>query len=117
MSTLLLSTDLMLGSQVSGAAARTGASVQSFGSAEKLLERLIADEAALVILDLGLSTPNVATLVATIRQRSPSAKVIAFGPHVHKQRLEAAAAAGCDQVMSRGQFHAAMDQLLAAHAG
>lgn len=117
MPALILSTDLMLGSQLSGAAARTGVSVQSCGSADKLLETLMPDEATLVILDLGLPTLDVAGLVAAIRQRSPAAKVIAFGPHVHKQRLEAATAAGCDRVMSRGQFHATMDDLLLEQFG
>lgn len=117
MPAVILSTDLMLGSQLSGAAARTGVSVQSCGSAEKLLERIAPGDTALVILDLGLPGLDVAALVAAIRQRSATAKIIAFGPHVHKERLAAAAAAGCDRVMSRGQFHATMDELLLEHAG
>jgi CheY-like chemotaxis protein len=117
MPAIILSTDLMLGSQLSGAAARTGVSVQSCGSAAKLLERIAPGEAPLVILDLGLPNLEVAGLVAAIRQRSPAVRIIAFGPHVHKERLAAATAAGCDRVMSRGQFHATMDELLLEQAG
>jgi hypothetical protein len=41
--------------------------------------------------------------------------VIAFGPHVHAEALEAAAAAGCDQVLSRGALMAQLVAILAEH--
>jgi hypothetical protein len=40
-------------------------------------------------------------------------RVIAFGPHVHEERLQAARKAGCDEVVSRGQFFAQVEGMLA----
>ncbi len=66
----------------------------------------------LVILDLSLDAIDPATLVKQLKEQTPSARVVAFGPHVHRQRLADAKAAGCDAVMSRGQFHAEAESLL-----
>ena len=43
-------------------------------------------------------------------------RLVAFGPHVHKAKLAAAAAAGFGLVLSRGQFYAQMDELLKQYA-
>ena len=43
--------------------------------------------------------------------------VLAFGPHVHHQRLESARQAGCDLVVSRGRFSAELPGLLAECLG
>jgi hypothetical protein len=45
-------------------------------------------------------------------QNSPLA-ILAYGPHVHEDRLAAARAAGCDAVVSRGQLDREADSLLA----
>jgi hypothetical protein len=44
-------------------------------------------------------------------------RAIAFGPHVHVQRLEAARAVGFGLVVSRGQFVMQLRQLLLERAG
>ncbi len=71
----------------------------------------------LVILDLSLDTLHPAALVQQLKEQTPSTRVVAFGPHVHRQRLADAKAAGCDAVMSRGQFHAEAEGLLRSLAG
>ena len=43
---------------------------------------------------------------------SHSVHVVAFGPHVHENRLAAVREAGCDLVVSRGQFFAEIDAIL-----
>ncbi len=45
----------------------------------------------------------LASVGEAIRAASPTAKIIAYGPHVHVGKLEAAAAAGFE-VLTRGQF-------------
>jgi len=45
-------------------------------------------------------------------KQSAATRVIAFGPHVHEKRLEAARRAGCDVVVSRGQFFAQLNTIL-----
>ncbi len=108
---LLISTDLMTTSKVDGAAARTGVSLRSVApdGAVKLAQ---AESPGLVILDLSAPIADIARLVTDLRAATPEAKVIAFGPHVHEVKLQAAQDAGCDQVLTRGQFHKQIDQLL-----
>ena len=69
----------------------------------------------LVILDL--STPRLdvsGTIGSLTADASARPMIIAFGPHVHEALLAAAREAGCDRVLSRGQFHAQVDELLKA---
>jgi hypothetical protein len=42
---------------------------------------------------------------------------MACAPHVHEQSLAAAVAAGCDAVITRGQFEARVDAQLAQLVG
>jgi hypothetical protein len=42
-------------------------------------------------------------------------RVIAYGPHVHEERLAQARAAGCE-VLTRGEFNARMAQIAALAA-
>ncbi|MGD9721102.1 MAG: hypothetical protein AB7O59_03490 [Pirellulales bacterium] len=122
MAALVLTADLMLQSQLAGAAARAQATVALAGNAEALCARLAENslnhngQARLVALDLSVGGLNVEELVTRIRALAPEATILAFGPHVQHERLETAKAAGCDMVISRGKFHAEMDALLARYA-
>ncbi|MEX2114595.1 MAG: hypothetical protein WD845_15480 [Pirellulales bacterium] len=116
MPAVVLTTDLLLQSQLSGAAARAGQSFQVVASVEALLAKLAASPHRLIILDLALDAIQPAALVQQLRLQAPSSTIVAFGPHVHRQRLADAKAAGCDVVMSRGQFHAEAESLLQSAA-
>ena len=116
MSGVFLSSDLMFTSRVTGTAKAQGAEVTAVGRADALLER-IDEQTLLVMLDLGSPGVDPAELVPAIRARSPQARIVAYAPHVHEQRLAAAAEAGCDEVLTRGQFNAGLDQLLANYLG
>ena len=118
MTALALISDLLMQSQVSAAATRAGAELHVAFSDEALLSKADATPPRLVILDLSHPGLDPAALLARLKPLLvEGATVIAFGPHVHKAKLEAAAAAGCDLVISRGQFHAQMGELLAQFAG
>jgi hypothetical protein len=115
----LLSADLMQGSQIAGAAQRVSARLRSFSTVDSLCAALAEipspeEVARLVIVDLSLPGLDVPALMARF-ETLPAGKprTLAFGPHVHADRLAAAREAGCDQVVSRGQFHAQMEELLA----
>jgi len=111
---LLLCSDLVTSSQVSGAAALQGMACETTVDVDSLAERAAAGTVQLVILDLGMPRLDLAMAVARARQLGPAVKVLAFGPHVHEGLLERARAVGCDQVMSRGQFHARLVDILRA---
>ncbi len=114
MEILFLTTDLLFSSRVTGAAARLCLPVRTAGRAETLLEMANAsDGPAIVILDLKPSIVDPAQLVPDLRTAAhPPRAIIAYGPHVQEDRLAAATAAGCDEVLTRGQFNAQMDDML-----
>lgn len=118
MSTLALISDLMMQSHVSGAATRAGASLEIVGTADALLAKAEAGQPNLVILDLSHPGLEPGELMPRLKELIPSGAVtVAFGPHVHQQRLAAASAAGCELVISRGQFHAQTEEILKRYAG
>jgi hypothetical protein len=65
---------------------------------------------------LDLNSPGVNPVVVVPQLKAlanPPKAIIAFGPHVHEAKLADAKAAGCDLVLTRGQFDAQMDKLIA----
>jgi AmiR/NasT family two-component response regulator len=111
MRVVLVSNDLMVVSRVQGPAARVGADVRSAGAADVLTHVPID----LVIVDLATPRLELEALVAELKSAGDTApRIVAFGPHVHEDRLAAAREAGCDVVMSRGQFFAQVDAIIGA---
>ena len=43
--------------------------------------------------------------------------VLAYAPHVHEQKLDQARQAGCDQVLTRGEIHRRIGEILTALSG
>ena len=117
MEVVLLSNDLMVVSRASGAAAASGAVLRAAANATAATALLSERAAELVVIDLGLPALELESLISVIKaDPNHSARVIAFGPHVHADRLAAARSAGCDAVLSRGQFFAQADSLLSGAA-
>ena len=116
MTVLALISDLMTQSQVSAAGQRTGTAVRILGTPEALLSAARESAPRIVVIDLSHPGLDVAELVGRVKKLFPAASIVAFGPHVHRQRLAAAEAAGCDRVLSRGSFLANSDELLKSAA-
>ena len=110
---ILLSSDLMLMSAAQGAADRHGATVAVIGDAVGVAERCAAEPIELIAIDLRLQGLDVASVVQQIRDAAPQAVILAGGPHVQRDSLAAAVAAGCDEVVTRGQFEGRLDALVA----
>ena len=109
---LLVTRDLAVVSQVDGAAARVGSTVRAVASESDAAARSASDEAELVIIDLSVPSLNVKSLVEQVKAATNGPRVVAFGSHVHVEKLAAAREAGCDVVMSRGQFFGQLDAVL-----
>src|SRR5437870_213159 len=95
---LLLTDDLIFSTKVTGTAAGLGLRLRVAGSATVALDCMAEDSPRCVILDLALgnlTADGIRSIVAAAGERS----VIAFGSHVDTERLEAARAAGCRDVM------------------
>ena len=106
---LLVSPDLMSTSRIAGLARDAGGRLETLRSLD---DQPPEGPFQLFLLDLQALAGDPAVLVSRVRavlevQRSRTgcnATLVAFGPHVAKERLEQAAAAGADAVVSRGEM-------------
>jgi hypothetical protein len=111
---VLLSGDLMVISRVGGSM-RGGAALSTVGNAQALLERCQGGGVNLAIVDLSAPGLNVGGIMAGLSANEEERpRTVAFGPHVQKALLAAAESAGFDRVMSRGQFFAMVDEIIAS---
>lgn len=110
-----LTGDLVFPSRVAVVAARLGMRMETVATEQALRSKIEAVDFADAIVLLDLSTLGVdpAQTVAALKGHLPPPRaIVAFGPHVHEAKLAAAQAAGCDVVLSRGQFDAKMEAIL-----
>ena len=117
MSINLLSTDLMFPSRVRAAAAARGLKLDVAMSAAALDDRLAAAPCELLIVDLSAAGADLSELVTQVKAaKHPPGAILAVGPHVQEDKLRAAAEAGCDIVLTNGQFHAQMEEVMVQYA-
>ncbi len=117
MDALYLTTDLMFSSRVEGAAAAAGVKLADYGMVDKLLEAAQETPPRVVVVDLDAPKLDMASFVSQLKALDPAPAVVAYGSHVHVDKLEAAQNAGCDAVLTRGQFNSQMGQVLQHFAG
>jgi hypothetical protein len=112
LSALVVSADLFSTSKLTGDAALAGCPLSVVANPALATSRLAGSPAALVAIDLSTVKAELVALVVELRAASASPiAIIAYGPHVHEDRLQAARDAGCDMVMARGQFLAGAQTL------
>jgi hypothetical protein len=109
MRALLVTTDLLIASHVEGAAKRQVAELEVVHGTQ--IGQLATFDA--VFVDLGAISGELIAELQRLREGCPATTtLVAFGPHVHRAKLDAARAAGFEIVLSRGEFHARVDELL-----
>lgn len=113
---LLLCQDLLFISKVQGAALQQGLTLEAVGDIKKGLTLAASGEFSCLFLDLSLQPLAVQDLTGILTS-SPPPPVIAFGAHVNTVRLDEARTAGCREVLSRGQLHAALSEILQRYLG
>jgi hypothetical protein len=114
---LLFSPDLMIASRIAGLGPSANAGVETLGS---LTAERAGDPIDIALVDLQGFSGTVAELLAQVRSvvaaRAGAAgrptRIVAFGPHVAKQRLDDALAAGADEAVSRGELLGAFPALV-----
>lgn len=113
---LLVSSDLMFSSKVTGTASQLGHTCTVVASAEAAVRRLASGRVRYVIVDLALPGTTVNAIAAALPDQSRP-RLVAFGSHVQTEKLSAALEAGCDEVLPRSRFSAELPKLLAAWSG
>lgn len=106
---LLVSPDLMSTSRIAGLARSVTARVETLRSLD---DTPTGGPFAIALIDLQALAGDAAVIVSRVRailetlpaQADAPFRLIAYGPHVHKQRLEDATAAGADAAVSRGEL-------------
>jgi CheY-like chemotaxis protein len=115
MAVVILTGDLTVISRVEGAARTRGVPVRAFANLAQAVSHCTEESPKLLIIDLSMVSMELEHLINTLRETtSAPPRVVAFGPHVHEERLAAAREAGCDEVVSRGEFFTRIESILAA---
>lgn len=112
---LLLTKDLFFLPTVKAEAQQHGFQVRCESSLKPPPATPPADEkVGVCVVDLNCAPLHeLPDLFSRLRDVYPQAKLIAFGPHVQIERLNAAKHAACDAVLTRGQVTGQLGKLLA----
>jgi len=112
-----LTNDLLFQSRVASVATNAGVQLVADRTPDRLIAKLVEGASVrLVIVDLNLELSDLSQALVTIKAHCPYARSVAYGPHVHEARLQRAAEAGFDQVLTRGQFDRQMISLIAGES-
>ncbi len=102
----------MFSSRVTGTARELGIDVSVVASVDAALDRVSAEN-RLILLDLNTPGLNVDEAVRRLRDAiDETLTIVGYASHVHEAKIQAGQEAGCDQVLSRGQFNQEIGQLL-----
>jgi hypothetical protein len=103
----MLTGDLMFASKVKSAAQSSDWTFVMGGN----LPSENTDSIQIVILDLSTRSGLTTKIMEQCQSACPDARVIAYGPHVHVDKLKAAREAGIPHVLTNGQFDAGLSNL------
>ena len=109
---LVLTRNLFFLPRIQNAAAPYGLQVAQVENGERLREECKTGDVALVLVDLEGDRDVWDEAVRSMAKIEPRPKFVAYGPHVHKDLLEAARVAGCDVVLTKGQFTRDLQEIL-----
>jgi hypothetical protein len=102
---ILLCRDLIFTTKVQGTARALGYHLEVIGEVSKAKSAIGMLHPHVIFIDLtagNLSAPN--SLSDYIKVASPDVWFVAFGPHVEKEAITKAKAAGCQVVLPRSKF-------------
>lgn len=109
---LLLTDDLIFSTKVTGTAALLGCAVAVTSDIDRAAELCRSERPGCVLLDLGMANLQIGEAVRRLDLASGGAPVVAYGSHVDRHRLDAAAKAGCREVLPRSRFSGTLPDLL-----
>jgi DNA-binding NarL/FixJ family response regulator len=106
--------DFLFRSKIREVAKHVGVEVQFARTAEEILTQARALKPALVIVDLNSAKADPVATIQALKADpgTASARTIGFASHVHVDLINAARAAGADQVLPRSAFAANLADIL-----
>ena len=110
---LVLNRDLLFGSRIRSALAMLGLEARIVPSTDGFVAALNAEgkKAAIGILDMN-GPVDWEALSAGLNDAADAPPTLAFGPHVDFENRRAAKASGVTRIVSNGQFHSDMVNLI-----
>jgi DNA-binding NarL/FixJ family response regulator len=112
MAVLVAVRDLLFRSRIQSAADRLGIALKLAPRDRPLADAAREAGGGLVLLDLG--DPGALEQIPALR--AAGARVVGFAGHVQEDLIASARAAGADEVLSKGQLVARIDEVLVAGA-
>ena len=110
---ILVATDLIFVTKITSTAAALCCPMSVVRDGESLATALDAGVSTCLV-DLDAASPDPLAAIESAAKHQPRPTVIAFGPHVDTERLEAARSRGADSVLPRSVFVNRLTDLLAA---
>ena len=105
--------DLIFATKLSSTATAVGGTVTIVRTLAALGEQLDGGEVRLVLVDLSAGGGDPLEAIALARTSSPEVQIVAFGPHVEGDLMNAARQRGADTVLARSAFVRKLPDLLA----
>ncbi len=112
---LYAAADLIWASKIKATADALGLAARPVRTPEMLTARLADTQPTALIVDMDKGDEGLA-LIRKARAALPTLRIVAFGPHVAKELLQAARDAGASDVMTRGALEHNMEDVLIALA-
>jgi hypothetical protein len=111
---VVLNRDLLFGSRIRSALTRLGLESCFVATAEQFAAALSREPNAVAIGIIDMNSPISWDVICEAQSREEDRVVptIAFGPHVDIEGRRAAKAAGITRIVSNGQFHTDMAELI-----
>lgn len=114
---VLLTSDLIFSTKVTGTARALGLEIAVVADVEKAAELCRGEAPGCVFIDLGTPGLEITSVVSRLRGAAGPVPTVAYGSHVDKARLDQARAAGCVEVLPRSKFSAELPDLLRRYLG
>jgi CheY-like chemotaxis protein len=108
---VLLCADLMMTSSAGHAARAAGVQLTTTSRPDEALAAVSQDPTVRLLIDFGLPGLDIADFANQLPAATREATV-AYGPHVHIEKIQAARSAGLGHVTSRGDFTARLQDYL-----
>ena len=109
---LVVAQNLIFLPRVESAAVPFGIKVRLAATAEKFGELHRQADVLLVLVDLEGSRGAWAAVVGRLVASESRPRIVAYGPHSDVETLDLARNAGCDQVLTKGQFSSTLHDLV-----